>query len=136
MNEYKTRDPALSKFRIMAETIPQHPMSQDGLSNLDDSNRSEKLNSDPDFDTLGKDDAVLASLGYKAELKREFRALEVFGLMFSIFGLLPSIASTLVFSMPAGGPVGMVISIISRFISGLGMDHCRLSPPASRFGNC
>lgn len=60
---------------------------------------------------LGKDDALLASLGYKAELKREFTALEVFGLAFSIIGLLPSIASTLVFSMPAGGPVGMVTSI-------------------------
>jgi len=65
---------------------------------------------DKKIDTeLGKDDALLASLGYKAELKREFTALEVFGLAFSIIGLLPSIASTLVFSMPAGGPVGMVI---------------------------
>lgn len=59
--------------------------------------------------TLGKDDALLASLGYKAVLKREFKAVEVFGLMFSIFGLLPSIASTLVYSLPAGGPVGMVL---------------------------
>jgi hypothetical protein len=57
---------------------------------------------------LSQDDALLASLGYKAELKREFTALEVFGLAFSIMGLLPSIASTLVYSMPAGGPVGMV----------------------------
>lgn len=63
-----------------------------------------KLESD-----LSQDDALLASLGYKAELKREFTALEVFGLAFSIMGLLPSIASTLVYSMPAGGPVGMVI---------------------------
>src|SRR5271156_4413096 len=60
---------------------------------------------------LSQDDALLASLGYKAELKREFNALEVFGLAFSIMGLLPSIASTLVYSMPAGGPVGMVLSI-------------------------
>src|SRR5277367_76085 len=60
---------------------------------------------------LSQDDALLASLGYKAELKREFTALEVFGLAFSIMGLLPSIASTLVYSMPAGGPVGMVRSI-------------------------
>jgi hypothetical protein len=57
---------------------------------------------------LGRDDALLATLGYKAELKREFTPLEVFGLAFSIMGLLPSIASTLFFSMPAGGPVGMV----------------------------
>jgi hypothetical protein len=57
---------------------------------------------------LNRDDTLLASLGYKAELKREFTALEVFGLAFSIIGLLPSIASTLVYSMPNGGPVGMV----------------------------
>src|SRR5271156_5438943 len=57
---------------------------------------------------LSKDDTLLASLGYKAELKREFTALEVFGLAFSIIGLLPSISSTLVYSMPAGGPAGMV----------------------------
>ena len=57
---------------------------------------------------LSRDDALLAALGYKAELKREFKPLEVFGLAFSIIGLLPSIASTLVYSMPAGGPVGMV----------------------------
>jgi len=57
---------------------------------------------------LGRDDALLASLGDKAELKREFTALEVFGLAFSIIGLLPSITSTLVYSMPTGGPVGMV----------------------------
>jgi hypothetical protein len=58
---------------------------------------------------LNRDDTLLASLGYKAELKREFTALEVFGLAFSIIGLLPSIASTLVYSMPNGGPVGMVV---------------------------
>jgi hypothetical protein len=80
---------------------------------------------DNKFDTeLGKDDALLASLGYKAELKREFTAFEVFGLIFSLIGLLPSIASTLVYSMPAGGPVGMVLSVIihwtySRFGGGL-----------------
>jgi hypothetical protein len=54
------------------------------------------MNPDTELDVLGKDDALLASLGYRAELKREFKAVEVFGLMFSIFGLLPSIASTLV----------------------------------------
>jgi hypothetical protein len=59
---------------------------------------------------FSSDDALLASLGYKAELKREFKSIEVFGLAFSIIGLLPSRASTVVYSMPAGGPVGMVRS--------------------------
>jgi hypothetical protein len=33
--------------------------------------------------------------------------IEVFGIAFSIIGLLPSIASTLAYSIPAG-PVGLV----------------------------
>ena len=51
--------------------------------------------------------AQLAKLGYKQELRRNFTMLEVFGIAFSIMGLLPSIASTLSYTIPAG-PVGMV----------------------------
>ena len=54
-----------------------------------------------------EDAAVLAKLGYKQELRRNFSMIEVFGIAFSIMGLLPSIASTLAYSIPAG-PVGMV----------------------------
>lgn len=53
-----------------------------------------------------RDDALLAELGYKAELKRNFSVIQVFGIAFSIMSLLPSIATTLSFSLPAG-PVGM-----------------------------
>ena len=48
-----------------------------------------------------------AKLGYKQELRRNFSMIEVFGIAFSIMGLLPSIASTLTYSIPAGS-VGMV----------------------------
>jgi len=48
-----------------------------------------------------------AKLGYKQELRRNFTLIEIFGIAFSIMGLLPSIASTLAFSIPAG-PVGLV----------------------------
>lgn len=53
-----------------------------------------------------RDDALLAELGYKAELKRSFSVLQVFGVAFSIMSLLPSIATTLNISLLAG-PVGM-----------------------------
>ncbi|KAL8851357.1 MAG: hypothetical protein Q9221_003724 [Calogaya cf. arnoldii] len=53
------------------------------------------------------DAAVLAELGYKQELRRNFNMIEIFGIAFSIMGLLPSIASTLVYSIPAG-PAAMV----------------------------
>lgn len=60
--------------------------------------------------------ALLATLGYKQELRRHYSTLEIFAVAFSIMGLLPSIASTLAFSMPAG-PVGMVWVIYSLHIS-------------------
>ncbi|XHG00383.1 hypothetical protein AWENTII_003841 [Aspergillus wentii] len=53
------------------------------------------------------DSQLLATLGYKQELRRHYSTTQVFAVAFSIMGLLPSIASTLSFSMPAG-PVGMV----------------------------
>lgn len=62
----------------------------------------------PNNDLANEDDAAdLAKLGYKQELRRNFTMIEVFGIAFSIMGLLPSIASTLSYSIPAG-PVGMV----------------------------
>ncbi|KAJ5574019.1 GABA-specific permease [Penicillium hispanicum] len=53
------------------------------------------------------DTELLATLGYKQELRRHYSTMQIFAVAFSIMGLLPSIASTLSFSMPAG-PVGMV----------------------------
>lgn len=49
----------------------------------------------------------LARMGYKQELRRQYSTPQVFAIAFSIMGLVPSIASTLSFSLPTG-PVGMV----------------------------
>jgi hypothetical protein len=38
------------------------------------------------------DEALLAALGYKQELRRDFSPLEVFGFGFSIIGVLPALA--------------------------------------------
>ena len=38
-----------------------------------------------------QDEALLASLGYKQEFKRDFSPLQVFGLGFSIIGVVPSV---------------------------------------------
>lgn len=40
---------------------------------------------------MSGDEALLAKLGYKQELRREFSPIEVFGIGFSIIGLIPSI---------------------------------------------
>ena len=41
------------------------------------------------------DNQLLAEIGYKQELKRQFSTFQVFGIAFSIMGLLPSIASVM-----------------------------------------
>lgn len=80
------------------------------------------------------DAELLAKMGYKQELKRNFSTLEVFGIAFSIMGLLPSIASTLVFSL-ASGPAGMVWSWFLAsgciFVVGLAMSDLGSAMPTS-----
>ena len=62
---------------------------------------------------LPPDEAFLASLGYKQEFKRQFSKLELFGVAFSIIGLLPSIASVLIFALPNGGTTAVVWGVCS-----------------------
>ncbi|KAL1587702.1 hypothetical protein WHR41_03506 [Cladosporium halotolerans] len=80
------------------------------------------------------DAAMLAQLGYKQELRRNFTMIEVFGIAFSIMGLLPSIASTLAYSIPAG-PVGMVwgwfLASMFIFFVGLAMADLGSAMPTS-----
>ncbi|KAG9124625.1 GABA-specific high-affinity permease [Ceratobasidium sp. 392] len=54
------------------------------------------------------DEDLLAYLGYKQEFKRAFKPFEVFGMAFSIVALMPSIASSLVYALPYGGPNSQV----------------------------
>jgi len=80
------------------------------------------------------DTELLAKLGYKQELRRNFTMIEVFGIAFSIMGLLPSIASTLSFSIPAG-PVGMVwgwfLASMFIFVVGVAMADLGSAMPTS-----
>ena len=73
-----------------------------------------------------------AKLGYKQELRRSFSMIEIFGIAFSIMGLLPSIASTLAYSIPSG-PVGMVWGwfIASGLIFVVGLAMVNVFKPAS-----
>ncbi|KZT05219.1 APC amino acid permease [Laetiporus sulphureus 93-53] len=82
------------------------------------------------------DEDLLASLGYKQEFRREFSALETFGIAFSIIGLLPSIASVLSTSIPNGGPSAMVWgwAVASLFILLVGMSMAELASAAPTSG--
>ncbi|KAF9219347.1 amino acid transporter [Gyrodon lividus] len=82
------------------------------------------------------DEALLARLGYKQEFKRAFTPLEVFGIAFSIIGLLPSIASVLFYAIPNGGPSAMVWgwAVASIFILCVGMSMAELGSAAPTSG--
>ncbi|KAI0258155.1 amino acid/polyamine transporter I [Gloeopeniophorella convolvens] len=82
------------------------------------------------------DESLLAELGYKQEFQRAFTPLEVFGIAFSIIGLLPSIASVLFYSIPNGGPAAMVWgwAVASFFILIVGMSMAELASAAPTSG--
>ncbi|CAK9440306.1 uncharacterized protein LODBEIA_P44060 [Lodderomyces beijingensis] len=63
----------------------------------------------------GGDVDLLNQIGYKQELRRHYSTVQVFGIAFSIMGLLPSISSVLSTGL-ASGPAGLVWS---WFIGGL-----------------
>ncbi|KAJ7118628.1 hypothetical protein C8R43DRAFT_1137184 [Mycena crocata] len=79
------------------------------------------------------DEELLATLGYKQEFKREFTLLEVFGIAFSIMGVVPSIASVLFYAIPNGGGPGMVCrwAVASVFILFVGMSMAELASSAN-----
>ncbi|KAF7430212.1 GABA-specific high-affinity permease [Pleurotus ostreatus] len=82
-----------------------------------------------------RDAALLANLGYKQEFTRDFTPFEVFGLGFSIIGVVPSVTSVLPYSLPYGGTVAMVwgwaiCSIFLMFIA-LAVAELGSSAPTS-----
>ncbi|KAG2360781.1 amino acid transporter [Suillus spraguei] len=85
---------------------------------------------------LTRDEAILARLGYKQEFQREFTPLEVFGVAFSLIGVVPSIASVLFNSMPNGGPVAMVWGwlVACPFIMCIGLAMAELASAAPTSG--
>ncbi|EKM60113.1 uncharacterized protein PHACADRAFT_138539 [Phanerochaete carnosa HHB-10118-sp] len=83
-----------------------------------------------------KDETVLAGLGYKQEFKRAFTPWESFGIAFSIIGLLPSMASTLSFSLSNGGPVSMVWgwAVVAFFVMFIALALSELASAAPTSG--
>ena len=78
--------------------------TEDHLHNVI-SHRSEVRSIDPQHNA--GDVELLAQIGYKQELRRHYSTLQVFGIAFSIMGLLPSIASVLTTGLESG-PAGLV----------------------------
>lgn len=74
------------------------------------------------------DEKLLAEIGYKQELKRKFSTFQVFGIAYSIMGLLPSISSLTGTGLTAG-PAGFLWSwlISALFIFCLGVSMAELA---------
>lgn len=111
------------------------PASKLASGDLDASKTGSTGDAEAQDQWLTKDDAALEGLGYRPELRRNFSSLETFGVAFSIMGVVPSIASTIFYNLPYGGPVGMVwgwflSSILIMFI-GLAMADLASSMPTS-----
>ena len=64
------------------------------------SNRSEIRSIEPEL--AANDVEFLAQIGYKQELRRSYGTLQVFGVAYSIMGLLPSIISVLAMGLNSG----------------------------------
>ncbi|GMF63001.1 unnamed protein product [[Candida] boidinii] len=82
---------------------------------------------DIDAKHVNGDVDLLAEIGYKQELKRKFSTFQIFGIAYSIMGLLPSIASVTGTGL-ASGPAGFVWSWIlsSCFILLVGISMSEL----------
>ncbi|KAK6461581.1 amino acid/polyamine transporter I [Scheffersomyces coipomensis] len=96
------------------------------------SNKSELRSIDPLH--VANDDELLAQIGYKQELNRHYSTLQVFGIAFSIMGLLPSISSTIYTGLESG-PVGLVwgwfVAGIFILCTGISMTILGSSMPTS-----
>lgn len=57
---------------------------------------------------LAKDEADLARMGYKQELKRELGLMQNFGVSFSIISVITGIPSLFAYGLNTGGPAVMV----------------------------
>ncbi|KAG7661735.1 uncharacterized protein J8A68_004748 [[Candida] subhashii] len=85
-------------------------------------------------DEAADDVELLAQIGYKQELRRHYSTIQVFGIAFSIMGLLPSIASTLSIGLEAG-PAGLVwgwfLASVFIFCIGVSMSFLGSAIPTS-----
>ncbi|KAF8892309.1 APC amino acid permease [Gymnopilus junonius] len=82
------------------------------------------------------DTEVLAGLGYKQEFRRNFTPIELFGIAFSIIGLVPSLASVLVFGLPYGGTSAIVWgwAVCGVFLTSIALAIAELGSAAPTSG--
>ncbi|KAJ5594489.1 uncharacterized protein N7459_000697 [Penicillium hispanicum] len=68
------------------------------------------------------DDAQLAQMGHKSELKRQFSLLSMLGLAFAILNSWTALSASLSLSLPSGGSVSVVWGLVTAGICNLCMS--------------
>ncbi|KAJ5296693.1 uncharacterized protein N7443_007586 [Penicillium atrosanguineum] len=67
------------------------------------------------------DDAQLAQMGHKSELKRQYSLLSMLGLAFAILNSWTALSASLSLSLPSGGPASVVWGLVTAGICSLCM---------------
>ncbi|KAF8057526.1 APC amino acid permease [Lyophyllum atratum] len=85
--------------------------------------------------TLEKDEAELARMGYKQELKRELGLMQNFGVSFSIISVITGLPSLFLYGLNTGGPAvmvwGWVVAALFTMLVGLAMAEVCSAHPTS-----
>ena len=66
-----------------------------------------------------EDDAVLAQMGHKAELSRNFSTFAMLGLAFAILNSWTALAASLSLALPSGGPTSVIWGLVTAGICNL-----------------
>jgi len=81
------------------------------------------------------DEAALARMGYKQELKRDLSLLQNFGVSFSIISVITGVSSLFLYGLTTGGPVvmvwGWVVVAVMTMLVGLAMAEICSAHPTS-----
>lgn len=71
------------------------------------------------YNTRDQDDVVLASLGHKAELNRNFSPLAMLGLAFAILNSWTALSASLSLALPSGGPTSVIWGLVAAGVCNL-----------------
>ena len=67
------------------------------------------------------DDELLASMGHKAELKRNFSPLAMLGLAFAILNSWTALSASLSLALPSGGPTSVIWGLITAGVCNMAL---------------
>ena len=69
--------------------------------------------------SLAEDAAVLASMGHKQELQRNFSMLSMLGLAFAILNSWTALSASFSLALPSGGPTSVIWGLVTAGICNL-----------------